>query len=244
MNLSKLKLRLEVNEDVYREEIVIRLWYDYCVVMMISYLSSQSINSEGESIVVQAKDARTEYSKSKDIDVFESDLKDMMQYVLRLGYVTNIEEQEKMFEKYQKLFVGIQELAKENGFYSLFEAGLIQLNESVEQIFTQKGSELVALSELASDSAAADGIRVQLEDFYITEEESLSKDDMNVVMFIQKLQQMKEVYRSLRQPDETKENEIRKTLLEAGLDELTLMEIGVLWDNEVLGGLRLLDFPC
>ncbi len=213
------------------------------VVMMISYLSSQSIKAEGESIVVQAKDARTEYMNFKNIDIFESDLKDMLQYVLRLGYVTNIEEQEQMFDEYQKMFNEIQKLAKDNDFYSLLEAELMQLNQSVEQIFTQKGTELTALSELASDSATADDIRVQLEDLYVIEETLLSRDDMNIVMVIQKLQQMKEEYRSLRQSDEEKENEIRQKLLEAGLDELTLVEMEVLWDNEVLGGPPITGFP-
>ncbi|MFW6262413.1 MAG: methyl-accepting chemotaxis protein [Thermotogota bacterium] len=213
------------------------------IVMMISYLSSQSIKEEGESIVIQAKDARTEYVTYKNIDTFESDLKNMLQYVLRLGYVTNSEEQKQMFEDYQNMFVAIEQQAKKNGFYSLLENELIHLNESVEQIFNQKESELTALSELTADSQAADELRTQLVELYKTEEKLLAKDDMNIVMFIQQLQQMKEDNKSIRQRNEEKESEIRKAIMDAGLDQLTLIEMEVLWDNEVLGGPPISGFP-
>src|SRR6056297_3661618 len=129
------------------------------IVMMISYLSSQSIKDEGESIVIQAKDARTEYMNFKNIDTFESELKEMLQYVLRLGYVTNVGEQEEMFQAYQKMFVAIEEKAKKDGFYKLLEGELNTLNKTVEQIFTQKEAELTALSELAADKSTTDEMR-------------------------------------------------------------------------------------
>ena len=213
------------------------------IVMLISFISSQSIKDEGESIVIQAKDARSEYKQFTNIDTFESDLKDMLQYVLRLGYVTNTDEQEMMFEEYKKMFSAVEELSKTNGFFSLLELELTKLNDSVEKIFTQKALELDALSQLSADKVTAEDIRTQLEFLYKEKEELLKRDDMKIVRIIQTLQMMKQDYISLRQPDEKKENEIKERLLESGLDGLTFIEMEVLWDNEVLGGPPITGFP-
>ncbi len=206
------------------------------VVMMISFVSSQSIKTEGETIVDQAKDARIEYTEFTNIDTFEADLKDMIQYVLRLGYVTNAQEREEMYVDYQKLFQAIVKLAQENGFYSILETELKGLNDNVEEIFAQKTAELAALTELSADKSSADEIRTQLEDLYKQKDLMLKRDDMNFVKFIQKLQQIRQSYSSPDQRDESLESQIKEELEKTDLNKLTFVEMDMLWDTNMLGG--------
>ena len=206
------------------------------VVMVISFVSSQRIKVEGETIVDQARDARIEYTEFTSIDFFESDLKDMIQYVLRLGYVTNSQEREEMYVEYQRMFQAIVKLAQEDGFYPLLESELMGLNDNVEEIFAQKTAELAALSELSADKSSADEIREQLVELYKQKDLMLKRDDMNIVKFIQKLQQIRQSYSSLEQRDESKESQIKEELKKADLDKLTFVEMDMLWDSNILGG--------
>jgi len=202
----------------------------------MSTLSSSGIEEEGQKIEKQIIEAKQEFTDFKSIDIFESELKEMLQLVLRLGYVSKEDKAEEMYQEYQTQLNSIVKNAKEKQLYQDLKEELDNLNQHVEGVFSYKNDEIASEKSISDERKKLYDLETSLNNKQDEKEKMIKVYKWKINNFKKDYPKLKSRFRKIETLNDEDRQKIQNALVtNANLSDFSLYELEKLWAPSVLG---------
>jgi len=202
----------------------------------MSTLSSSRIEEEGQKIEKQIIQAKQEFTDFKSIDIFESELKEMLQLVLRLGYVSKEDKAEEMYQEYQTQLNSIVKNAKEKQLYQDLKEELDNLNQHVEGVFSYKNDEIASEKSISDERKKLYDLETSLNNKQDEKEKMIKVYKWKINNFKKDYPKLKSRFRKIETLNDEDRQKIQNALVtNANLSDFSLYELEKLWAPSVLG---------
>ncbi|MEA1883358.1 MAG: methyl-accepting chemotaxis protein [Thermotogota bacterium] len=209
----------------------------FAVIFALSLLSTSQIQSDGDQIKKTVNISRDVFLEFKDVEEFSNAINEMLQIVLKMGYVDDLEDQDDLLKLFQQQHEHIISQAKNLNLFDQLETQLQNIAYEVEGVYSNK------IEEINSQKL----ILEKQKELYDIESQQMninSEKDKLFKVYNWKIQDFKKVFESLKEdytnPDEYTpeiESKIRDALSkDAGIQDFGVFELELLWEEDVLGG--------
>ena len=208
----------------------------FTLILVMSTLSSSRIEEEGQKIEKQIIQAKQEFTDFKSIDIFESELKEMLQLVLRLGYVSKEDKAEEMYQEYQTQLNSIVKNAKEKQLYQDLKEELDNLNQHVEGVFSYKNDEIASEKSISDERKKLYDLETSLNNKQDEKEKMIKVYKWKINNFKKDYPKLKSRFRKIETLNDEDRQKIQNALVtNANLSDFSLYELEKLWAPSVLG---------
>lgn len=209
----------------------------FAVIFALTLMSSSNIQKDGEKINVAVSDSRVIFTDFKTVEELSLEINEMLQIVLKMGYVDDLETLDSLYSDYNNKYEEIIKKSKEFNLHSLLVQNLEDIDYQVEMVYSNK------IEKINSNNMVTEK---KNEMYYLESEISKLIDEKNKLFRIYnwKKQDFKKVFDELKteysNPDDYNQELaklIQDTLAkEGGLDDFGIFELEMLWESDVLGG--------
>ncbi len=207
-------------------------------VFLVSQFSSWATINESKKINENVDIANTSFEKYQKVVDFEREVEDLIEYVLKLGYVTdeNMKNdlQKSYSEQMKKVRNIIQSLGMEKTYSDNIVSALDNVDDTVNDIFTFKTEELDSQAQLVELKDKTSELNLTISENQ-GEKQTLIESDVEFLdTFKQNIAALFEKY-DKKTLEEGELEQIKNEIREAGMDRVSIPEYLEIWSKEVLG---------
>ena len=205
------------------------------LVLSLSALSSNEIEDQGRTILEQVDVSESEFVEFRKLNTLEESIKVMIQDVLSLGYVSDRENQNSLYEAFEEDLATLRKNAKEASVNEDIKEDLTGIENAVEEVFSHKEDELTYEEKLQKGQERSKEIHKALAAKSSEIESMKQVQQEKIDRFSETFESLKKEYEELRQPTEEEKEEVNAAIREkTNLEALGLFEIEEVWDPAVL----------
>jgi len=118
-------------------------------IFVFSFFSASNMEESGRHIETELQDVEGEFGLYRETTDFTEKINNMLQSVLRMGYISEIKKQDEQYNMFNREMVETVKQAKELSIYEQFKTKLEELQNNVDGIYNYKIDQITAEKELA-----------------------------------------------------------------------------------------------
>jgi methyl-accepting chemotaxis protein len=217
----------------------------FAVIFALSLLSTSQIQSDGDQIKKTVNISRDVFLEFKDVEEFSNAINEMLQIVLKMGYVDDLEGQSDLLYLFQQKHEHIISQAKSLNLFSQLETQLQDIAYEVEGVYSNKTEEINSQKMILEKQKELYNIESQQININSEKDKLFKVYNWKIQDFKKIFESLKEDYANLDEYTQEIETKIRKALSkEAGIQDFGVFELELLWEEDVLGtGVTISNFP-
>lgn len=206
------------------------------LLLLLSYNSSSQIEKEGANIKEQVGFAKEEHIKAKEVQMFSDKINNMVQTILKLGYISDPEIIESNYEHFQAQLRENIQLSQEMQVGAVLQETYDEMALQVENIYYYKLDEIDYKKQSYELNNTIQELETEIDSIAGDRKKALKVYKWKVDDFKKEFQVQKEnAYTLTELKDESKANLEESFLNKGGLRDMTVMEIEQIWTAEFLG---------
>jgi len=206
------------------------------ILLLLSYNTSSRIEDEGINIKEQIGFAKEEHVKSNDVQRFSDEINDMVQIILKMGYVSDPETIQSYFDQFKALLNENIQISQQMQVYDTLKETFDEMLVQVENIYYYKMDEIDYNKQSLELKNEIKRLETDLNSISSAKKKALKVYKWKIDDFKKEYQMQKDNAYSLTELTEESKAGLRASFFEkGGLKDFTLMEIEEIWNAEILG---------
>lgn len=205
------------------------------LVLLVSTISNREVVQQADVVINQTDASENELLEFNKYNELDDGIKEMIQRVLNLGYVSTIEEKDQIQQQYQTSVENVKTLiaGSENEEDYLKIVG--EIEGRVQEVFDYKESEILSQRELVNNQEKLKRF-IELKNTYAEQIKKMQAVDMQKVeKTVESFKAIKEEHVDLKKPtDEQKQMLDEELINRTDIEEFSMYEIEEIWKPEFL----------
>ncbi len=200
---------------------------------VITYFTNMEIKKESEEIQSNVVASQADFDFFRNIKNFQNSQQELVNEVMKLGYVTNEEDAMILKSEFDEKLEQIKSNARDLGILEL-GGHLDSLASNVDDIFSFKAEELYSTKNMVALKQNLLEQQTELNDKKNKLDKILASDKTVLENFLAKLPEIRKEFENT-EIDEDNFDQVKDRLVQERLLEISLRDYPQLWDEKVIG---------